>query len=569
MQLEKFSPAIIRGLIAQLQDAIYVLTDHKIIYANNKMLSLLEATEAELEGELLLSFVDEESLELVKDRYRRRVRGEAVPNEYTIVMRTTSGKRKYVRNHVDTFLDENGSQVVIGSMKDITDVEVIKRDLVASQKQHEEMKFIDANYDKLTGICNRVNLLNQIKVEIRSRKEIALLNVGLKGIRDINDNVGYNVGDHLIKSMARRLRTLVDNPEHLARITGVQFGVLINIDVYRRVDELIDEITQLFKRPFVTQYGKFYFDVFIGISIYPSDAADEYQVLSHAHSALTHSKSDGSLNWTFFDEALNEKAGVRMKMQLDLREAVKNGEFELFYQPKLAASDSTFVGVEALIRWNKPGVGYIEPDLFIKHAESSDLILPIGDWVLQEACQQVKSLLISGYDNFTVSINISAKQLASGDLCEKLSTILNMMKLPPRYIDLEVTETVYMEMSDGVANQLNELRAMGVSLSIDDFGTGYSSLSYLQGLTFNALKIDQSFISKLPGEASDLNLVKAILNMSKALNMKVVAEGVETEEQLEILKEEGCDYCQGYLFSRPLPLIELTHWLEKNHPVKH
>ena len=564
MRIENCSPAIIRGLITQLQDAIYVLTDHKVIYANEKMLALLETTEAELEGELLLSFVDEESRDIVEERYRRRVRGELVPNEYNIVMRTTSGMRKYVRNHVAAFTDEDGTQVVIGSMKDITDVEVVKRDLAASQQQQEEMRFIEANYDKLTGLGNRVNLLNQIKLEMRSRDEIALLNVGFTGIREINDNVGYNVGDHLIKSMARRLRTVVDESEIVARVTGVQFGILVNLRVYERVNELIEEISRLFKRPFVTQHGKYYLNVYIGISIYPSDATDEFEFLSHAHSALTHAKSEGPLNWAFFDEALNVRAGTRLQMQADLRDAIKNEEFELFYQPKLSTVDQKFVGAEALIRWNKPGVGYIAPDLFIKHAELSDLILPIGNWVMREACQQAKNLRELGYDDFAIGINISAKQFAAGDLCETLKTTLSLLKVPARYIDLEVTETVYLDMKEGVSDQINELRALGVSLSIDDFGTGYSSLSYLQSLTFDALKIDQTFVSKLPGQPSDLNLVKAILNMSKALSLKVVAEGVETEEQLRILKEEGCDICQGYYFSRPLPASDFLTWLKEH-----
>jgi len=255
------------------------------------MLSLLKITETELEGQLLLSFVDEESLELVEERYRRRVQGESVPNEYTIAMRSTSGKRLYVRNHVDTFKDENGAIVVIGSMKDVTDEEKMRRDLAASQQKQEEMRFLDANFDKLTGLASRLNLLNQLNLEMHSRCELALLSIGFSGIREINDNLGYNVGDHLIKSVARRLRTVIDESQMVARFTGVQFAILVNIQVDERVDELIEEVSRLFKRPFVTPQGKFYLDSYLGISIYPSDAADEFEILSHAHAALTHAKS--------------------------------------------------------------------------------------------------------------------------------------------------------------------------------------------------------------------------------------------------------------------------------------
>lgn len=564
MQIEKCSPEIIKGLITQLQDAVYVLTDHKVIYANEKMLSLLETTETELEGQLLLSFVDEESVEMVQERYRRRVQGESVPNEYTIVMRSTSGKRRYVRNHVNNFKDENGAVVVIGSMKDVTDVESIKRDLAYSQKQQEEMRFLDANFDRLTGLGNRLNLLNQLNLEMRSSSELALLSIGFRGIREINDNLGYNVGDHLIKSITRRLDTVIDESEMVARVTGVQFAILVNIRVYERVDELIEEISRLFKRPFVTPQGKFYLDAYLGTSIYPSDAADEFEILSHAHTALTHSKSSSTLNWAFYDEALNVEANTRMQMQSDLREAIKKSQFELFYQPKISTVDQKFVGAEALIRWNKPGTGYVAPDLFIPHAELSDLILPIGNWVIREACQQAKRLLNLGYEEFTIGINISPKQFASGDLYDTLKTTLDLLDVPARYIDIEVTETVYMNMADAVTGQLEELRSLGVSLSIDDFGTGYSSLSYLQSLTFDALKIDRTFISKLPGLPSDLNLVRAILNMSKALNLTVIAEGVETEEQMRILREEGCEICQGYFFSRPMPADDFLKWLKEN-----
>lgn len=564
MNINSCTPAIIDGLITQLQDAVYVLTDHKVIYANAKMAALLDTTVEELEGQLLLNFVDEQSLATVEDRYRRRVQGESVPNQYEIVMRTASGQKKWVINHVDTFTDENGALVVIGSMKDITEVHSVKHDLNVFRKQHEERLFRDANFDSLTGLANRLNLINHLKMERKYQDELCLVLIGFTGLREINDSIGYDVGDHLIVAVARRLFTVVDDAEFLARVTGVQFAVVVSGQCEERINELIDEVSRLFKRPFVTQFGKFYLNPNLGISLHPGDADDEITLLSHAHAALSHAKSSDIINWMFYDGQLNKEVHARIQMLANLREAIKKEQFELFYQPQITTRESKFVGAEALIRWKTPDLGYVAPGQFLAYAESTDLIIPIGDWVITEACKQAKALLELGYVDFSIGINLSAKQFASGDLVQTLKTALGLLKLPPRYIDIEVTESTFLDMGEEVSNQLQELRTLGLSLSIDDFGTGYSSLSYLQSMTFNILKIDQSFISRLPGSESDQNLVKAIINMSKALHLEIIAEGVETEQQLTLMKDLGCDIVQGYYISRPMPSDEFLLWLERN-----
>lgn len=564
MNINSCTPAIIDGLITQLQDAVYVLTDHKVIYANAKMAALLDTTVEELEGQLLLNFVDEQSLATVEDRYRRRVQGESVPNQYEIVMRTASGQKKWVINHVDTFTDENGALVVIGSMKDITEVHSVKHDLNVFRKQHEERLFRDANFDSLTGLANRLNLINHLKMERKYQDELCLVLIGFTGLREINDSIGYDVGDHLIVAVARRLFTVVDDAEFLARVTGVQFAVVVSGQCEERINELIDEVSRLFKRPFVTQFGKFYLNPNLGISLHPGDAGDAITLLSHAHAALSHAKSSDIINWMFYDGQLNKEVHARIQMLANLREAIKKEQFELFYQPQITTRESKFVGAEALIRWKTPDLGYVAPGQFLAYAESTDLIIPIGDWVITEACKQAKALLELGYVDFSIGINLSAKQFASGDLVQTLKTALGLLKLPPRYIDIEVTESTFLDMGEEVSNQLQELRTLGLSLSIDDFGTGYSSLSYLQSMTFNILKIDQSFISRLPGSESDLNLVKAIINMSKALHLEIIAEGVETEQQFILMKDLGCDIVQGYYISRPMPADEFLLWLERN-----
>jgi diguanylate cyclase (GGDEF)-like protein/PAS domain S-box-containing protein len=564
MDIKNCSPAIISGLITQLQDAVYVLTDHKVIYANAKMAALLDTTVEELEGQLLLNFVDQQSLATVEDRYRRRVQGEPVPNQYEIVMRTASGQTKWVVNHVDTFTDENGALVVIGSMKDVTEVHSVKHDLDIFRKQHEERLFKDANFDSLTGLANRLNLINHLKIEMKHQDDICLILIGFTGLREINDSLGYDFGDHLIVAVARRLLTVVDDAEFLARVTGVQFAVVISGQYEERINELIDEVSRLFKRAFVTQFGKFYLNPNLGISLHPGDAGDEITLLSHAHAALSHAKMSDVIKWIFYDEQLNKGVHARIQMLANLREAIKKEQFELFYQPQITIGESKFVGAEALIRWKTPDLGYVAPGQFLAYAESTDLIIPIGDWVITQACKQAKALLERGYKDFSIGINLSAKQFASGDLVQTLKTTLGLLKLPPRYVDIEVTESTFLDMGDEVSNQLQELHTLGLSLSIDDFGTGYSSLSYLQSMTFNILKIDQSFISRLPGSENDLNLVKAIINMSKALHLEIIAEGVETEQQLNLLEDLGCDIVQGYYISRPMPADEFLLWLESN-----
>ncbi len=564
MDIRNCSPAIISGLITQLQDAVYVLTDHKVIYANAKMAALLGTTVEALEGQLLLNFVDDQSLATVEDRYRRRVQGETVPNQYEIAMRTASGQKKWVVNHVDTFTDERGALVVIGSMKDITEVNSVKHDLDVFRKQHEERLFRDANFDSLTGLANRLNLINHLTMAKKHQDGLCLILIGFTGLREINDSVGYDIGDRVIVAVARRLLTIVDDAEFLARVAGVQFAVVVSSQCEERLHELIGEVSGLFKRPFVTQFGKFYLNPNLGISLHPGDAVDEITLLSHAHAALSHAKSADTINWIFYDEQLNKDLHARIQMLANLREAIQREQFELFYQPQITTGESKFVGAEALIRWKSPELGYVTPGQFLAYAESTDLIIPIGDWVITQACKQAKALLDLGYEDFSIGINLSAKQFASGDLVQTLKTTLSLLKLPARFVDIEVTESTFLDMGEEVSNQLKELSALGLSLSIDDFGTGYSSLSYLQSMTFNILKIDQSFISRLPGSESDLNLVKAIVNMSKALHLEIIAEGVETEQQLLLMKDLGCDIVQGYYISRPMPAEEFLLWLERN-----
>jgi diguanylate cyclase (GGDEF)-like protein len=392
---------------------------------------------------------------------------------------------------------------------------------------------------------------------------LAVLFLDLDRFKHINDSVGHVVGDRLLQSVSRRLFTCVRSSDTVSRQGGDEFVILL-WEVRHAQDAAItaDKVLLALRAPHHIDQHELHITGSIGIVTYPDDGVDSETLMKKADFAMYHAKETGRDNYQFFKSEMNVRAIERQSLEDSLRHAIERRELSLHYQPKMNRASGEIIGVEALIRWNHPQRGLVAPVQFIAIAEECGLIVPIGRWVLGEACRQARAWQLAGLPPTCVAVNISAVEIRAPDFVSGLREILAKTGLEPRFLELELTETVLMEDSRSVADVLRELKNIGVLLALDDFGTGYSSLSYLKRFPIDALKIDQSFVRDLTTDADDASIVTAVIGMGKSLHMRVVAEGVETREQLEILQQHGCPQGQGYFFSRPVPAKEFGRLLE-------
>jgi diguanylate cyclase (GGDEF)-like protein/PAS domain S-box-containing protein len=414
-----------------------------------------------------------------------------------------------------------------------------------------------AQYDALTDLPNRVLLndrMNQaISMASRHHAALALLYMDLDRFKQINDSLGHLVGDRLLQSVALRLCDCVRASDTVCRMGGDEFVILLS-EVAHAQDAAVcaDKILQAVRMPYVMDEHEIHITASVGIVIYPEDGVEAEALLHNADSALYEAKDRGRNNYQFYRMEFNSGATERQSIERALRQAIGRNELELHYQPIMNLSTGNIAGAEALIRWNHPALGFMVPAQFIGIAEESGLIVPIGRWVLREACRQGSAWRDSGLAPPRLAVNISAVELRSRDLVPGVAAILTETGFDPQCLELELTETYLMQDSKSTALVLSSLKELGARLALDDFGTGYSSLSYMRRFPIDTLKIDQSFVRDLTTDADDASVVSAVINMAKSLHMGVVAEGVETSEQSRFLEEHECVEAQGFYFSRPM-----------------
>lgn len=423
---------------------------------------------------------------------------------------------------------------------------------------HKEHLTRLAHYDGLTSLPNRVffnEILNKtINHANRHKKMMALLFIDLDRFKYINDALGHPAGDLVLKEIANRFATTLRAGDILARLGGDEFIVLLNdINHPKFASPVAEKILQVCQRPLRINSHEITVTASIGICIYPNDGVTLEDLQKNADLAMYKAKHSGGGVFQYFTKEMNIEAHEHVQLETALRTAINNNEFVLYYQPKLNLKDGTVSGVEALIRWENRELGLVNPDKFIPIAEETGLIMQIGEWALREACKANKAWQEQGYQPISVAVNISPKQFRHQDIAQLISSVLTETKLNPKYLELEITETAVMEDVDVAASKLNEIRNMGVSISIDDFGTGYTSINYLKQFPISVLKIDQNFIKGIPSDLNDIAITNAIIALAHTMGMKVVAEGVETAEQLQHLADSNCDIVQGYYLSRPLP----------------
>jgi diguanylate cyclase (GGDEF)-like protein len=401
----------------------------------------------------------------------------------------------------------------------------------------------------------------------RHAKKVALLFLDLDGFKHINDSLGHPVGDKLLQSVAKRLADCVRGSDTVSRQGGDEFVVLLS-EVEHSEDAAITARRMLHVVAAVHSIDQH--DLFvttsIGLSIYPDDGHDVETLIKNADTAMYQAKENGRQNYQFFEPAMNVRAVERQSIEESLRRALERKEFTLHYQPIINLRTGEITGAEALLRWTHPTLGSVSPARFIPVAEDCGLILPVGQWVLREACKQAQAWVDAGLPPATMAVNISAIEFRDVHFLEGVFAILEETGLDPRFLELELTESVLMKHADSTESILKTLRARGVQVAVDDFGTGYSSLSYLRKFPIDALKIDQSFVRQITAAPGDTTIVKAVISMGRSLNLRVVAEGVETQQELTFLQAHQCDEAQGYYFSRPIVAQQFAKLLEDGIP---
>jgi diguanylate cyclase (GGDEF)-like protein/PAS domain S-box-containing protein len=440
---------------------------------------------------------------------------------------------------------------------------------ISERKASEQHIHRLAYYDSLTQLPNRSLFQDRLHSALlqagRNGQWLALIFLDLDRFKPINDSLGHAAGDRMLKEVAQRLKACVNPDDTVARMGGDEFTLLLQPRASRELalsqaSQVAEGILTQLAQPFVLQGREFFVSASIGIALSPQDGSESSQLMKNADTAMYHAKGCGKNNFQLYQAQMNARALERLELENDLRHALEQDQLQLFYQPQYRARDGQLTGAEALLRWHHPARGLVPPGEFIPVLEELGLVSQVGDWVLLEACRQLKRWDQAGLRVPKVSVNLSARQFGQGQLEQRIASILHDSGTEPSRLELELTESILMRDVDEALRVLNDFKRLGVSIAIDDFGTGYSSLNYLKQFPINVLKIDRSFVDGLPSGEQDAQIARAIIAMAHSLNMSVIAEGVETQAQLDFLRLHQCDEAQGYLLGRPMPAEALaTH----------
>ncbi len=444
----------------------------------------------------------------------------------------------------------------------------VSRD-ITRRKETEERLLRLANFDSLTRLPNRALFRDRLRRAIsraqRNKTRLALLFLDLDRFKNINDSLGHHAGDQLLRGVAKRLTQNARKGDTVARLGGDEFTVILeNIHTPDDASLVANKILELMEPPFRLDGHELVVSPSIGITLYPDDAEDMRSLLKNADTAMYRSKEKGGNRYQFYTEGMNARAYEHLVLESNLRHALERDQFELYFQPQIDLHTHGIIGIEALIRWNHPERGFLSPDKFVPFAEETGLIIPIGEWALNNACLEAKRWQENGLPPVRIAVNLSMRQFRQKMFVDLVANALSNSELDPHLLELEITESFLAQNVDQATKVLRQLHELGVQLSVDDFGTGYSSLSYLKRFPLNTLKIDQSFVKDLDSGPQGATIAEAIIALGKSLNLNIIAEGVETEEQVFFLKSRGCDRVQGYFVSPPMCASDMLRWLKDN-----
>ena len=497
--------------------------------------------------------LDQQSRHLIE--FRRALSGEqGTVLEGDLIAK--DGSRVSVEGNITCTSREGAPQVVWCICRDVTE-----------RKAAERQLFRLAHFDSLTGLPNRSTSMDRIQSALnmarRDHKQAAILFLDLDRFKLINDTLGHLAGDELLKAVGRRLKGAVREVDTVSRLGGDEFVVaLVNLTSVKDVRSLAAKLLKPLTKHFEIEGHELFVTASMGISMFPQDGEDPETLLKKADIAMYHAKHGGRNNFVFYEPKMDEDAGLRMLLANDIRRALERDEFRVYYQPKHHPGTCEITSMEALLRWKHPDLGLLSPNEFIPLAEETGLILPLGEWVLRNVAEQHSAWRREGLPMIRIGVNLSGYQLQQPSFTSRVRSILAETGMSPESLEFEITETVVMQNPDLAASVLKEFTGMGIRIAIDDFGTGYSSLAYIKRFSVSSLKIDKSFIKDLERNPTDAAIATAIIAMAASLNLKVVAEGVETVAQLDFLRDKLCDEVQGFLFSKPVPAEKISHYLK-------
>lgn len=485
---------------------------------------------------------------------------EAWNNIKTITLKAIKG---FSQNFETSIIQKNGNLLLLSITivpitveSKVVGIYTIAKDITARKKDEQTIHYL-AYHDTLTQLPNRRYFQKSLSEYLQDEhKKISILFIDLDRFKLINDTLGHSVGDILLSQVAKRLSNCMEKENTVFRFGGDEFIIILPKAPKEKTEGLAIQILEEFAQPFILNGQEYKITPSIGISVYPTDGQDIDNLVRKADTAMYRAKEQGKNTFKFYSEEMNELIIRRMKIENELHKALEQNQFVIYYQPQVCSNEK-IIGMEALIRWQHPELGLVSPAEFIPIAEETGLIVSIGKWVLLNACKHANLWKDSSLPPIRVAVNLSARQFYDEKLVNVVEQALREANLDPMYLELEITESIAMQDGDSVISKLQDLKHLGIKLSIDDFGTGYSSLSYLKKFPFDSLKIDRSFISSITQGSDELAIVKAIIGMAKSLNLKVLAEGVELEEQKNLLFSLGCNELQGFLFGKPVPYEKL------------
>jgi diguanylate cyclase (GGDEF)-like protein/PAS domain S-box-containing protein len=543
-----------KALFEYNPDPVYLLdVDGKFLSANANFEKISGYSLEELLQLSFTSLLVEEDLDRTLKYFQRASDGDI--HNYEVTLTHRNGQRIY--------LDVTNIPIIVND--DLISVIGIAKDITEYKRMKDRLEYI-SYYDPLTHLPNR-KLFNEYVTEALTgsptENQIAVLLLDLDRFKNINDTLNHDIGDLLLQEVAKRLTSCLDVEDIVSRVGGDEFTILLrNISEKHKVRNVVQRILDSFTLPFMLEGYELFITPSIGISLYPAGGRDVETLIKNADTAMYHAKAQGRNIYQVYTAIMNEKFYEKLSLENSLRKALDREEFIIHYQPKVDIRSGKITGMEALVRWQNEKQGrLVSPAEFIPLAEDTGLIVPIGKWILYKACLQNKAWQDLGFPPMTVAVNLSARQFQQQNLIDTVARVLKETGMDPKYLELEITESIAMHNVDSTIAKLQGLKKLGVQISIDDFGTGYSSLSYLQRFPIDTLKIDQSFIREIKHDSNDAAIVLAVIAMAHSLKLKVIAEGVETADQMNYLKSSGCDLMQGYLFSRPIPVEEFEKML--------
>ena len=511
----------------------------------------------------LMGLVADEDRKIAVTDFNNHIRGKTLHYQSSVKINFNGGGSRWVLIRGKSLRDKEGVATKIsGSVTDIT-----------GQKDFEEKINKLKYYDILTDIPNRNLFINTLENEIIRAKDEdikhAVLFIDLDNFKEINDTLGHDYGDKLLKNVAISLTDSMREEDLVSRVGGDEFFILMrNIVDYSDISSFCEKLLNLLNCEISIDNKHVYTSASIGIAVFPDDGSKTNMLLKNADTAMYSAKYSGKAKYSFFNKSMSDVVVRRVEIEKGLRKAIKNNELEIHYQPQIDIVNNKIKGFEALLRWNSPELGRISPAEFIPVAEQSGLIIPMGDWLIKTVYLQNNLWKSKGYLYDTIAINLSAIQLQNEKFEETLKNIIAETSIDPKFVELEITETILMKDFENSIKLLTEIRALGINVALDDFGTGYSSLSYLKQLPINTLKIDKSFIDNIVTNERERAIVDGIIQLAQKIDLDVIAEGAESKEQIRLLKSMGCNQIQGYYFSRPLPPDEIEERFLKTNEIE-